>query len=114
MALEADFRKAHHYLKQHAESVAFFGGAGREAAAIGAHLGALLEQHRAVARARWLHSIVDDLFTKQLPHNATWALTLLYALQRPDSAWADAEAQVRAARLLSMHLALAFVTATPV
>lgn len=95
MALEADFRKAHHYLKQHAESVAFFGGAGREATAISGHLEALLQQHRTVARARWLHAIVDDLFTKQLPHNATWALTLLYALQRPESAWADAEAQVR-------------------
>lgn len=48
-----------------------------------------------VARSRWTHSTVDDLFTKQLPHNATWALTLLYALQRDDSAWVDAAAQVR-------------------
>jgi hypothetical protein len=47
-----------------------------------------------VARSRWAHSTVDDLFTKQLPHNATWALTLLYALQRDESAWMDASAQV--------------------
>jgi hypothetical protein len=95
MELEAEFRKAHHYLKQHAESVAFFGGAAREGANIRARLAAVLTQHARVARARWAHAVVDDLFTKQLPHNATWALTLLYALQRDDSAWVGSVAQVR-------------------
>ena len=93
-ALEATFRKAHHYLKQHAESIAFFGGASREGAAVDAHLGRFLTQERALARARWLHSVVDEFFSKQLPHNVTWAMTLLYALQRGESGWVDAAAQV--------------------
>lgn len=93
-ALEATFRKAHHYLKQHAESIAFFGCASREGAAIGAHLSRFLSQERALARARWLHSVVDEFFSKQLPHNVTWAMTLLYALQRGESGWVDAAAQV--------------------
>ena len=29
---------------------------------------------------RWLYSVADDFFTKQLPHNVTWGLTVLYAL----------------------------------
>ena len=89
------FRKAHHYLKQHAESVAFFGGASREGASLSAHLRRWLDQRRRLARAKWLYSAVDEFFSKQLPHNVTWALTLLYALQRDASAWADAAAQAR-------------------
>jgi ABC-type uncharacterized transport system fused permease/ATPase subunit len=94
-ALEATFRKAHHYLKQHAESIAFFGGASREGTAMSAHLSRFLTQEQVLARARWLHSVVDELFTKQLPYNVTWALTLLYALQRDESHWADSAAQVQ-------------------
>lgn len=93
--MEALFRKAHHYLKQHAESVAFFGGGAREGGTITRHLDSLLVQLLRVSRARWLHSIVDDLLSKQLPHNATWCLTMLFALQRDDTAWADSTAQVR-------------------
>lgn len=44
MALEAEFRKSHHYLKQHAESVAFFGGASREGANISRRLEDCLNQ----------------------------------------------------------------------
>ena len=44
MALEAEFRKSHHYLKQHAESVAFFGGAAREGANISRRLEDCLAQ----------------------------------------------------------------------
>ena len=94
LALSSTFRKAHHYLKQHAESVAFFGGASREGSTIGMHLTRFLDQRRALARAKWLHSTVDEFFSKQLPHNVTWALTLLYALQRDGSAWDGAAAQV--------------------
>ena len=37
------------------------------------------------ARAcRWAYSVADDFFTKQLPHNVTWALSLMYALSRND------------------------------
>ena len=94
-AASAAFRKAHHYLKQHAESIAFFGGASREGAVIARHLRHTLAERKGLARAEWLHSVVDEFFSKQLPHNVTWALTLLYALQRDDSAWAGATAQVR-------------------
>lgn len=97
--LEALFRKAHHYLKQHAESVAFFGGGMREGGTISRHLDALLAQLLKVSKARWAHAIVDDLLSKQLPHNATWCLTMLYALQRDDSAWSDSTAQVRCRRV---------------
>ena len=37
---------------------------------------------RDVAVTRWGHAIADDFFSKQLPHNVTWVLTLLYALDR--------------------------------
>jgi ABC transporter transmembrane region 2 len=103
LELQSTFRKAHHYLKQHAESVAFFGGASREGATIAGHLQRFLAQRRALAHAQWLHSAVDEFFSKQLPHNATWALTLLYALQRDESAWADATAQVRRATCAVLH-----------
>ena len=105
LALSSTFRKAHHYLKQHAESVAFFGGASREGSTIAGHLKRLLVQKRALARAKWLHSVVDEFFSRQLPHNVTWALTLLYALQQDDSAWADAAAQVRRPAALSNYTA---------
>ena len=29
---------------------------------------------------RWGYAVADDFFTKQLPHNVTWGLTMLYAL----------------------------------
>lgn len=32
---------------------------------------------------RWLYAVADDFFTKQLPHNVTWGLTVLYALDAP-------------------------------
>jgi hypothetical protein len=95
LELSSTFRKAHHYLKQHAESIAFFGGASREGSTIAAHLCRFLEQKRHLARAEWLHAVVDEFFSKQLPHNVTWALTMLYALQRDESSWHDAVAQVR-------------------
>jgi len=34
----------------------------------------------AAVACRWLYSVADDFFTKQLPHNVTWGLTVLYAL----------------------------------
>lgn len=32
---------------------------------------------------RWLFGIADEFITKQLPHNVTWGLSLLYALDNP-------------------------------
>lgn len=31
-------------------------------------------------KKKWLFGILDDFITKQLPHNVTWSLSLLYAL----------------------------------
>ena len=42
---------------------------------------------------RWLYSVADDFFTKQLPHNVTWGLTVLYALDAAKDL-ADVSAQV--------------------
>lgn len=40
----------------------------------------MLELTIKVCLGRWLYSVADDFFTKQLPHNVTWGLTVLYAL----------------------------------
>lgn len=29
---------------------------------------------------RWPYAVADDFFTKQLPNNVTWLLTLMYSL----------------------------------
>ncbi len=31
---------------------------------------------------RWPHALADDFFTKQLPNNVTWLLTLMYSLSQ--------------------------------
>lgn len=31
-------------------------------------------------KKKWMFGILDDFITKQLPHNVTWGLSLLYAL----------------------------------
>ena len=113
LAANATFRKAHHYLKQHAESIAFFGGASREGSTIARHLEHYLAERTSLARAQWLHGVVDEFFSKQLPHNVTWALTLLYALQRDESAWDGAAAQVRREAACGARASVAPRTQTP-
>ena len=93
--LEGAFRGSHARLRAHAESVAFFGGGAREAATVGARLRELLSHSRALARARWAHAVADDFFSKQLPHNVTWALTVLYALDHSPEDASDVAAQGR-------------------
>jgi len=41
----------------------------------------LLNHSKILLRKQWLYGIVDDFVTKQLPHNVTWGLSLLYALE---------------------------------
>lgn len=36
---------------------------------------------RRVITARWGYGAADEFFAKQLPHNVTWLLTLLFALE---------------------------------
>ncbi|MCO5604122.1 hypothetical protein L7F22_058282 [Adiantum nelumboides] len=78
--LEGLFRFMHSRLHTHAESVAFFGGGSREQAMIEARFAALLAHSKKLLKRRWIFGIADEFITKQLPHNVTWGLSLLYAM----------------------------------
>ncbi|KAJ9177606.1 hypothetical protein P3X46_012809 [Hevea brasiliensis] len=77
--LEGTFRFMHERLRMHAESVAFFGGGTREKAMIESRFRELLDHSLLLLKKKWLYGILDDFVTKQLPHNVTWGLSLLYA-----------------------------------
>lgn len=78
--LEGLFRFMHSRLHTHAESVAFFGGGSREQTMIEARFTALLEHSKKLLKRKWIFGIADEFITKQLPHNVTWGLSLLYAM----------------------------------
>lgn len=40
----------------------------------------MLSHSRKLLRVRWAFGVVDEFVTKQLPHNVTWGLSLMYAL----------------------------------
>ncbi|KAK7387518.1 hypothetical protein VNO78_28382 [Psophocarpus tetragonolobus] len=79
--LEGTFRFMHERLCTHAESVAFFGGGAREKAMIESRFRDLLSHSNYLLKKKWLFGILDDFITKQLPHNVTWLLSLLYAME---------------------------------
>ncbi|XP_027334741.1 ABC transporter D family member 1-like isoform X1 [Abrus precatorius] len=79
--LEGTFRFMHERLSTHAESVAFFGGGAREKAMVESRFRELLSHSKYLLRKKWLFGILDDFITKQLPHNVTWLLSLLYAME---------------------------------
>ncbi|XP_002515826.3 ABC transporter D family member 1 isoform X1 [Ricinus communis] len=79
--LEGMFRFMHERLRTHAESVAFFGGGAREKSMIEARFRELLDHSLLLLKKKWLYGILDDFVTKQLPHNVTWGLSLLYAVE---------------------------------
>ncbi|XP_057530328.1 ABC transporter D family member 1-like [Amaranthus tricolor] len=79
--LEGTFRFMHERLRTHAESVAFFGGGAREKAMVEAKFEKLLNHSLFLVKKKWLYGILDDFVTKQLPHNVTWGLSLLYAME---------------------------------
>lgn len=79
--LEGSFRFMHERLRTHAESVAFFGGGAREKAMIESRFNELLAHAKIFLRKKWLFGVLDDFVTKQLPHNVTWGLSLLYAME---------------------------------
>lgn len=79
--LEGIFRFMHERLCTHAESVAFFGGGAREKAMVESRFSDLLTHSQYLLRKKWLFGILDDFITKQLPHNVTWLLSLLYAME---------------------------------
>lgn len=41
----------------------------------------LLNHSTSLLKKKWLFGILDDFTTKQLPHNVTWGLSLLYAME---------------------------------
>ena len=43
--------------------------------------GELLDHSMLLLKKKWLFGILDDFTTKQLPHNVTWGLSLLYAVE---------------------------------
>ncbi|KAL8167833.1 hypothetical protein V2J09_009332 [Rumex salicifolius] len=79
--LEGTFRFMHERLRTHAESIAFFGGGARERAMIESKFQKLLHHSMLLRKKKWVYGILDDFVTKQLPHNVTWGLSLLYALE---------------------------------
>ncbi|XP_019437628.1 PREDICTED: ABC transporter D family member 1-like isoform X2 [Lupinus angustifolius] len=79
--LEGTFRFMHERLCTHAESVAFFGGGAREKAMVESRFGELLTHSKYLLKKKWVFGILDDFITKQLPHNVTWLLSLLYAME---------------------------------
>ncbi|KAK9726045.1 hypothetical protein RND81_05G186600 [Saponaria officinalis] len=80
--LEGTFRLfMHERLRTHSESVAFFGGGAREKSMVEFKFEKLLNHSLLLIKKKWLYGILDDFITKQLPHNVTWGLSLLYALE---------------------------------
>ncbi|KZV53751.1 ABC transporter D family member 1-like [Dorcoceras hygrometricum] len=79
--LEGAFRYMHERLRTHAESVAFFGGGAREKEMIESRFKELFNHSMLLLKKKWLFGILDDFVTKQLPHNVTWGLSLLYAIE---------------------------------
>ncbi|KAH1251054.1 ABC transporter D family member 1 [Glycine max] len=79
--LEGTFRFMHERLCTHAESVAFFGGGAREKAMVESRFRELLLHSKYLLKKKWLFGILDDFITKQLPHNVTWGLSLIYAME---------------------------------
>ena len=61
-----------------------------------------------VANIKWLHSVADDFFTKQLPFNVTWVLTLMYAVDQGEVA-NDPVAQVAVCYSLASVYSLQFI-----
>ena len=41
----------------------------------------LLDHSRMLLKKKWIYGVLDDFVTKQLPHNVTWGLSLLYAME---------------------------------
>ncbi|CAO1943177.1 unnamed protein product [Urochloa humidicola] len=109
--LEGTFRFMHSRLRTHAESIAFFGGGSREKAMIEAKFTTWLNHSKVLLRKKWLYGIFDDFVTKQLPHNVTWGLSLLYALEhKGDRALTSTQGELaHALRFLASVVSQSFI-----
>ncbi|KAG8642874.1 ABC transporter D family member 1 isoform X2 [Manihot esculenta] len=109
--LEGTFRFIHERLRMHAESIAFFGGGTREKAMIDSRFRELLDHSLLLLKKKWLYGILDDFVTKQLPHNVTWGLSLLYAMEhKGDRALTSNQAELaHALRFLASVVSQSFL-----
>ena len=78
--LEGEFRHTHDRLRAHAESVAFCGGGPYEKRSADGRFAQLAEHSKSVLRRKWTFGIADHFLTKELPHNVTWGLSMLFVL----------------------------------
>ena len=76
---EGRFRAVHARLRAHAESVAFFGGGLKEGQTITTYFQQLVQHVSHATSLKWGHGVADEFFSRQLPHNITWLLTLMFA-----------------------------------
>lgn len=109
--LEGTFRYMHERLRTHAESVAFFGGGAREKEMIESRFKELFNHSMLLLKKKWLFGILDDFVTKQLPHNVTWGLSLLYAMEhRGDRALSSTQGELaHALRFLASVVSQSFL-----
>ncbi|KAJ8769625.1 hypothetical protein K2173_005228 [Erythroxylum novogranatense] len=109
--IEGTFRFMHERLRAHAESVAFFGGGAREKAMIESRFRELVDHSMLLLKNKWLYGILDDFVTKQLPHNVTWGLSLLYALEhKGDRAMSSTQGELaHALRFLASVVSQSFL-----
>lgn len=67
--------------------------------------GALFNHSMLLLRKRWLFGIIDDFITKQLPHNVTWGLSLLYAMEhKGDRALTSTQGGISFSHTLLLYL----------
>ncbi|KAG1328078.1 hypothetical protein COCNU_01G020120 [Cocos nucifera] len=109
--LEGTFRFMHSRLHTHAESVAFFGGGSREKAMVHSRFRELINHSKILLWKKSLYGVLDDFITKQLPHNVTWGLSLLYAMEhRGDRASTSAQGELAPAlRFLASVVSQSFL-----
>ena len=83
--LEGEFRHTHARLKAHAESVAFCGGGPYEQRSADGRFAQLAKHSKSVLRRKWTFGIADHFLTKELPHNVTWGLSMLFVVKFGDT-----------------------------
>ncbi|KAK1277761.1 ABC transporter D family member 1 [Acorus gramineus] len=101
----------HARLRTHAESIAFFGGGAREKAMVDSKFKELLDHSMLLLKKKWMFGIFDEFITKQLPHNVTWGLSLLYAMEHEgDRALTSTQGQLaHALRFLASVVSQSFL-----
>lgn len=82
--LSSTYRYVHQRVRTHGESIAFFGGDDRERSIVNKHFKELMVHEEKQSSLDWKFGVANDFISARLPHNVTWGLSLLYALQTPE------------------------------